>query len=676
MREAKIHNLGANTRESSPHQIIVLDTETSWAPVDGGEHHTIRLWEATTVRRHGNNPSRPRRTDAGGDGGGDLAAWIDSQVKSSPVVWLYAHNQSFDLATTRLPVLLAKHGWSVTTHNLASDAPWAIMKNGGRTLRIADSHSLLPEPLDRIGTKVGVAKPPLPTTDDSQEAWRERCRADVTITTTALLQLMDWWDEQQLGHWSVTGPRTGFNAMRHRCVARPGYDPSSQQIGDGGRILQHGDGHVVIDPDPAARAFERATLYQGRREAFRTGQQPRGMYVELDMVRAHLTVAKSFKLPCRRGVEFESLGIDSPYVHGENVSIIAEVTIETDTPRYPVRTKYGIIHPVGTFTTVLAGPEIADARERGELRAIGKGYYYRLSWHMQPWAIWADRCLDDDDSVTPPAAKIAVKGWSRSVPGTWAARTSRVVDEGNSPVDGWHAEQGYDMDHKAPCTIVHMQGKMQVLIRDVEADDSFPAILSYIQSHVRIALGRMIDAVPADRMITCSTDSILVDSSGWHPGARRPFTHAELSAAAAEDAPAFARYLETASTPFRISIKTTAVQVRVLSPQHIRLDDKRRYSGVPGAAAETQKDVFAFLTWPKLGSQMALATPDGYTRMARSVDLTKLTVTRWAYECGCTAEPVTAADGQGTVVLPVAPEHCQRHPEAPRKSAQHPALTG
>lgn len=676
MRQPKIHNLGSNTRESSPHHVIVIDTETTWTTGEDIEHHSMRLWEGATQRRHGNSPSRPRQEQAGGDGAGGLAEWIDGQVKTSPVAWLYAHNQSFDLATTRLPVLLAKYGWVVTTHNLASDAPWAILKQGNRTLRIVDSHSLLPEPLDAIGAKIGTPKLALPANDDTDEAWRARCRRDVQIDMAALVQLMDWWDAQALGHWSVTGPRTGFNAMRHRCVARPGYSPHDQQIGDGGTIFQHGDGHVVIDPDPEARAFERATLYQGRREAFRTGVQPRGMYVELDMKRAHLTAAARFRLPCRRGVAFESLEVDSRYVEHPNMAIIAEVTISTETPRYPMRTKYGIIHPVGTFTTVLASPEIAEARRRGELLAIGRGYYYRTSWHMQPWALWANACLDDTDEVTPPAAKIAIKGWSRSVPGTWAARTGRVVQEGTSPVDGWHSEQGYDLESKSPCTIVHLQGRMQVIVKDQESDDSFPAILSFIQSHVRVALGRMLDVIPAERAVTCSTDSIMVDSSGWGPFIRPRLRRAELAHLAAQDAERLTAYLAEAGAPFTMAVKSVAAEVRVLSPQHVRMDGNRRYSGVPSGAAEVEKDVFAFLTWPKLGTQMALNVPDGYVRQARRVDMTRLTVPRWAYECGCTVAPETRIAIDRSVNVYGGPIFCPRHPEHAQREQQHPALIG
>lgn len=674
-RPSRIHNLGPNSREDSPHQVIVIDTETTATEHEGDEYHRMHTWCAASVRRHGNSPSRPRREDADGLSAAQLAEWIDGQVKSSPPAWCYAHNLSFDLATTRLPVHLAKRGWQVTSHNLASDAPWAILRKGSRTLRLVDSGSILPAPVAVIAARMGLVKPPLPTVDDPHGLWVARCRADVEIVMAALIQLMDWWDRHRCGHWSITGPRTGYNALRHLCVARPGHDPLHLQTGNGSSWVQHGDGHVVIDPDPVARAFERDTLYQGRREAYRIGRLERGMYTELDMRRAHLTVARTHRLPCRRGVAFDSLDIDTPYLENANVSIIARVRIKTDDPRYPVRTKFGIVHPVGEFETVLAGPEIAEARNRGHLMEIGSGYYYRMSYHMQPWANWLEGVLADDTGTHPPAAQIAAKGWSRSVPGTWAARTSQTVMTGPSRIEGWHAEHGVMAGTGAPCTIVHLAGTVALQVRDVDSDDCFPAVLSFIQAHTRIALGRIMDAVPDYRLITCSTDSVLIDGSGWAPGQSRTARRAQLTAQAQMDAPALLAYLEQAAGEHTLVVKSAGADVRVLSPQHVRIDGRIKYSGISAGADEVERDVFRFHTWPKLGTQMAAADADVYVRQLREVNLAAVTVPRWVYGCGCTLAPRMTTDDTGNHIQAPQLDYCHRHPAAGLAERQHPVLT-
>lgn len=674
-RTARIHNLGPNSREDSPRQVIVIDTETGSTEHGGDEYHRMHTWCAKTTRRGESHPTRPRTEQADGTTAAELAAWIDGQVKSSPPAWCYAHNLSFDLATTRLPVYLTELGWSVTSHNLASDAPWAILRKGSRTLRLVDSGSILPAPLATIAARMGMVKPPLPAASDPHDLWVARCRADVEITMAALIQVMDWWDLHKLGHWSITGPRTGYNLLRHLCVARPGHDPLHLQTGNGSSWVQHGDGHVVIDPDPDARMFERKTLYQGRREAFRVGRLERGAYTELDMRRAHLTVARTHRLPCRRGVAFDSLEIDTPYLDSDNVSVIARCRILTDDPRYPVRTRYGIVHPVGEFDTVLAGPELAEARSRGHLLAIGAGYYYRMSYHMQPWANWLEGVLSDEDGVHPAAAKIAAKGWSRSVPGTWAARTSQTVMTGPSPVAGWHAEHGIMAGTGAPCTIVHLAGTMQLQVRDVDSDDCFPAVLSFIQSHTRVALNRIIDRIPDYRVVTCSTDSILIDGSGWNPGDTVRKSRAALAVKAETDAAGLLAYLSEAAGEQQLVVKGTGADVRVLSPQHVRMDGQIKYSGISAGAEETERDVFRFHTWPKLGTQMASVDADVYVRQLREVNLASITVPRWVYECGCTRAPVMIRAYDGNVIPSEETPWCDRHPGSKLAERQHPVLT-
>lgn len=674
MRPSSIHNLSSNSLEDSPHEVVVIDTETRSRPTADGEVHSLRLWEASMVRRHGRNPSRPRRVDGGGEDAIRLARWLDPLVKTSPAVWVYCHNLSFDLAVTRLPMLLADAGWMVTQHNLASDAPWAMLRAGNRTMRLVDSASVLPVSVEELGRLRGVPKLPLPTDGDSQETWAARCRRDVDITMGALIELMDWWDANQLGHWSVTGPRTGWNAMRHRCVKRPGMAPIVHRGPSGSSFVQHGDGHVVIDPDPLARKFERGTLYQGRREAWRVGMQAVGDYGELDMSRAHLTVAGRLRLPCRRGVAFESLEVDSPYLLGSNVSAIAHCVVETSEARYPMRTRFGIVHPVGRFETVLAGPELADARERGELVSVGAGFFYRLSYHMQPWADWAGSVLDDTSGDVPPAALVAVKGWSRSVPGTWAARTSRVVLEGSSPVAGWAASHGIYAGTGEPCSIVHLNGRMQVQLRDQEGDDSFPAVLSFIQSYVRVALNRAVDAIEPWRRVACSTDSVLVDVTGLNERAGRGLPVMRLGESTGARAARLALALSKLGEPFDFRVKSTAHLVDVLSPQHVRLDGARRYSGIPGGAVEVEPNQFSFLTWPKLGRQMEVADQRGYVRELRPVDLRGVTVARYVAGCGCTFAPRVELDREGrNELLPPAGWGCYTHRQ-PWEDKQWPGL--
>lgn len=669
-RTVPIHDLGPNERETSPHEVLVIDTETLEIPGTDPPVQRLNLWVAKLTRRHGLNPRRPREVWARGRDAQALADFVESQVKTQPTMWIYCHNLSFDLAVTRLPLLLMARGWRLGAHSLASDAPFAFMARGNYAIRLADSFSILPRPLAQIGEAIGVDKLALPAQDEPDEQWFARCTRDVQITAQALIQAMDWWDERKLGCWSTTGPQTGWNMMRHQCVRQRGGPPIIHRGPAQGGYLQRGDGHVTIHPDPVARAFERTTLYQGRREAWVVGRRPAGTFAELDFKTAHLTVATEFKLPCRRGNSFDALPLDTQYLDHHSIGIIANVTIATDTPRYPVRTRAGICYPVGVFSTVLAGPEIREARERGELVSIGSGYYYRLSYHMQPWALYCMDALAQDDDLVPPAAKIMVKGFTTRVFGKWASRTSRLRYEGASRVTGWDAVHARDSRTHHPVTVLHIGGQMQEWVRDQEADDSFPAVLSWVQSLVRVYLARAIDAVGQDAMISVSTDSLLVDLDAAYVrygpmlGATGLVTDPELYAGY------LAGRLAQAAAPFQPRVKAVVPRVEVVTAQHIRVGDERKYSGVPKGAREVARNVFHFTTWPKLGGQIAQGDARGFVQPRRRVDLTKACVNRWAALDGCTAPIVTAVDASGaTVLLQPATAGCEAHaaPWAPRQ---------
>lgn len=674
MRTPKIHNLSGNANESSPHEVIFLDTESYPTPGDEVELHAMRLWCAMIVRRHGRNPSRPRLERARGTSSAQLADWLDRVIKTEPTAWLYTHNLSFDLGVTRLPLMLIERGWLLKDNNLASDAPWGRMARGARSLRLCDSHSLFPYSLEHIGKHIGLPKLDLPDFAQDDDAWFARCERDVEIMAKAVTQAMDWWDEGKLGHWAATGPRGGWNAMRHMCVRRPGMPPIEYRGPREGEWVQHGDGHVVINPDPDARAFERQAIYQGRRETWRVGDLPAGTYAELDFRHAYLSVACDLKLPCRRGLAFESLPLDTPYLDHDNVGIIAEVTIRALTPRYPYRAGFGILYPEGTFTAVMAGPEIAEARRRGELVAIGRGYYYRLSYHMQPWALWLANLLDHGGPSVPPAALLMLKAHSRTVFGKWAAHTSAIIATGTTPVEGWLAEHAIDADTGRPCTILHMAGQWSMISRDLEADDAFPAVLAWVQSHVRLGLAAVLDQIPQRAVVSCSTDSVLVDMgyipAAWDQTPAQASPHTAIPRAARN----LCSILEPFIFPFELAPKGIYTKVKVLSPQHLRLDGQLRMAGVSGTAVETAPNEFEFYTWPSLGRQIELDEVRGYVRQRRKVDLSGMTVNRWTAVDGCTAPVRARVDADGTTQLErPTTAGCWRH-NSPWRDRQWPAL--
>lgn len=629
-RAQAIHYLRDNHIERSPRRIILLDTETRWRTEGTREVHQLRLWVTRTLYRGGEPAHTLRSALASGQTAAQLADTIERIADPECTTWIMAHNIGFDMVTTRLPLLLIARGWVLGQHALTLDAPWLRLTKGRRRITMTDTFSYLPTSVEQLGAQLGVDKLPLPLNDDDDTAWLARCSIDVDILACAVEQLLDWWDRNRLGCWSLTGAATGWNAYKH----------------------QRGQAQVVIDPDPAARAWERRAINAGRREVWRVGHLPKARYVELDIERAHLTVCHNFLLPRKRLRAFDSMAVDDPRVTGNLYAPIAECVVRTDTPRYPVEIGGRMWYPVGEFATILCGPELREAQLRGELVSIGHGYLYRLGATMHKWAGWCADVLDGRVADAPPMALLACKAWSRRVPGKWATRTSTLMREIDTPEQAWRLTRGIDHPSGYRCAQLHIGGRLQLLLQDQDADDAFPAVLAWIQSHTRVAMSRLIDHFGPDKLVSCNTDGLIVRARyGPDVDALRALTF-----------------------PLVAKVKAVYSDITVLSPQHLVLDGQPRLSGVPHSASSDAALMYAWATWPSFTRQLELGSVAGYTREARHVDLSHVPVNRWVLADGTTMPPRAAVGAAGASELAdwASTPHTPR--AAPLQAGQHPQL--
>lgn len=673
IRQARTHWLRGNKGERTPRRIMILDTESRVIETEPREVQALRCWVLRVIDRGSEEAPTLTTIEQAGTDPDELAPAIEAAIKSKTAWRLFTHNLSFDLGLTRLPLTLIGRGWQIGRHNLASEQPWAYLKRGSRGLWLCDSWGWLPQQVEKLGELLEIPKLALPAADDSETAWLERCRRDVEITSTALLRLMEEWDRRNLGWWSITGPASGWNTFLHFPARSDKQQETSRAVHSPNPTSHSGSHRVLIVPDPQARAFERQALYSGRRDVWKTGDLGPGPWAEIDLKTAHLSICAQLALPYRRWVAFDSLALDDWRVETESAGALAQCLIRTRTPRYPCRVAGVVLHPVGQFATVLAGPEIKDARERGELVKIGPGYGYHLGSQMQDWARWTLAVLNSSPSDVEPMLQVAAKGWSRSVPGRWGMTHARALDSGPSHVPDWACESVTVGDPPRRGSLFHLAGQWTQYVNDQESDDSFPAVLAYVQSYCRLALNRMLDAIPADWVASCNTEGAWVREGAigaaglnWRPDATDlgiPVSLLEVGLAA----------LSEQTAPLRVQLKQTAHRLAVKSPQHIKADDLRLYSGIPRAAQEIERDRFNFQTWPKLKSQIERGDPRGYVRENRTVSLAGVPVSRWNFQSGH-CEPVTVCwDAErGNLIQPPTAELLDRY--GALRPSQHPAL--
>lgn len=668
---APVHYLSSNDSTWTPPAIITLDTETRIIQ-EYPEVQELRCWHVRADYRLGKQRLGGEHVEGGGTTATDLARRISKWCSKWAETWVYAHNLNFDLTVTRLPLLLSGLGWETTDMALDGARPWMTMKSGNRKLVIADSYALWPMPLDELAHAAGIIKPPLPGGDDP-DAWMARCAADTLILHTALLTTLNWHDANQLGRWALTGASIGWNTMRHmqgaktskrarkarEAIGLPGIDPAAQP--------------VIIDPSEDGRANDRLAIYGGRRETWRWGKLTPGTYHELDFERAYQTIMANCALPRKRGRWFDQLPLDSRLIDddADQWGIIAECDLETDVPRWPVRVPITtaalqhdgdqdhagpptrdttrVLYPVGKFRTVLAGPDIAEAKRLGCLRAVRHGQVHQLGYAARPWATWS--LAIQDDPATPPVVRLALKHQGRAVAGKWAARTWTKTVIGASTTYGWSYEDVYLDDTQTRGAIIDLAGTKFLSVAGADSDNAYPAVLAYIESYTRVALSRAIDQIGAGIVVQCDTDGMIVDTTmmtradkmhqaaaGWC-GAARGGLHETLAATSPRTA------------PLRLRAKTAYRDVEITGPQHLTLDGRKRWSGIPGGAQLQTDGSYAGWVWPKLAWQMSQDDQRGYTRIVQTYRLAHSYAPGWLLDDGTVAAPETTLTPTGRTVL-------------------------
>lgn len=592
----------------TPPSVFSFDTETRSTYDGDDEVMTLRLWCASFTDRRAPKRITPISESEDGVFAEDLAIWLHKLCKQRRTIWGYAHNLGFDLCTSSLIENLLKLRWQVTEFAVNSGAPFVRLKHGDSSLTLADSWSWFGTRLEDVADAMDMRKPPLPKPEDTREQWLERCRADTNILHNAMLRLMDWWDREDLGRWNITGGASGWNAMRHI--------PAPQR--------------VLIRPDDDECDADRKAIYGGRRDIWHAGGSRYGHYAEVDISKAYTSVCRHMALPIARQAKFTSLPSDHRWLNSDRWGIIAEVVAQTDRASVPCRIGNSVWYPVGRFRTTLASPDIRELRKHGALESIGQGWLHQLGYALRPWATWCLESLADDTGRTPQVAKLVFRIWARSAIGKWAQRGFEVIELGPSPNEGWNNEEAWHHGKNVPASIVDFAGTRYQVAAVNQSDNAYPAILAFVESYTRVALGRSIEAIGHDHMVACDTDGLICGPVGLD----------RLDIA------------NEAIAPLELRVKRHFRRVKVLGPQHLELDRTKRRSGIPASAEAGRDGKLHAWTWPKLAWQLANGRPGAYVRPHQTYKLAATYAPGWVLSDGSVVpvELRIGADGCNEVV--------------------------
>mgnify|MGYP000383170009 CR=1 FL=1 len=305
--------------------------------------------------------------------------------------------------------------------------------------------------------------------------------------------LIDWWLEQDNGTWSWTLSGLAWNLFRHKYMRH--------------QILIHGH--------EKALKLERDSLFGGRCEAFYIGKAPRGKYYKLDINSAYPNAMLTNLYPVKLVLYLEEPSIKTFLYYLQRKLVIADVEIKIDRPYVPVRTKDGVVFPVGQFRTVLCSPELHLVLEHGEILKVHRlavydgapifSEYIRNLWDLRR------KCIKRGDRIRSLFYKLLMN----TLFGKFAQKKRRIARVGETECEKWGSEKIFDMHTREWEEYVYMGREVLRKEEGGETDNSFPAISSFVTSYVRVHLLELIEKAGWENVYYVDTDSLIVNEKGY-----------------------------------------------------------------------------------------------------------------------------------------------------------------
>lgn len=483
------HYIRRNEVSRIPRRHVIMDTEGLIRPANGGEVQTWRCGVVSfaELRKDGTWQTATREYMLPGLMWSQINAFTYSGGRT--VIW--AHNLAYDLRTARALPALHGLGWDLDDIRLARQGTWARWKHHKATLTAVDSFAVWPVSLETVGAALGMDKPPLPAGDD-MAAWLHRCRADVDILTTAVLNYLDWLRAADMGTWQMTGAGQSYAAFRHK-------------------FLSH---DILVADDMRAREAERRAMWTGRAEAWRYGENEREYVYDWDWQNSYARIARDCELPVRQTSISRGLALSYLLKLAKRQAILAEVEVSTDVPVVPCERDGYIVWPVGQFSSVLWDPELALLASAGARVKTGRIWLYRKQPVLTEWAKWILGELARPDEDVPPWRKLVLKHWSRALIGRFAMQYTTWDPYATSEQDDIRLMSGHDVDTDEPFELMQVGTDVSVRSGTTEGRDSVPAITGYVMAEQRRRLWEVVQLVGEEHVYYMDTDSLLLTTQG------------------------------------------------------------------------------------------------------------------------------------------------------------------
>lgn len=561
-----------------PARMVAFDTESRFSR-DGDT--SVQSWRTgsairwRTDLRTGDNAqgaafNDPRR----------LYTWVTEFCHPGMRTVVWAHNLGHDIRISQAFRILPLLGWRLEWCNLDRNVSAMTWRSDAGTLVFADTWTWVPLPLGHIAPMTGLVKFDMPQDAAPDESWNDYCMRDTEIVYRAVSSLVRYIKKNNLGNWQPTGAGMAYTTWRHKFMTHK----------------------VLVHDNEAALSAERAAMYTGRAEAWQHGQLPVGMWTEVDMRNAYLTIGAECDLPRKLHHRTGALSDREYRSVASRYRVLCRCRVHTDSPVLPHRVDNRFLWPVGSWEGWYWDTELDAAIKAGTQVKVLEAYAYVKDPILRDWAQWVLSVIRTEATPDTVVAQNWILHCSRALIGRLALRTPAWEPFGANPEGITGITMMTDPESGKTHRLMHVGDQTLIETDRKEGRDSLPQVTGWIMAECRRRLWDGMNHAGLDNIAHVDTDSILVNREGL----------ARLETAYGDD---FARLW---------AVKGSWRRLDMYGPRSYIRDGRRVAAGIPLRAEKAGPDLFTGEKWTSLAGDLearegvVVTTTEGKWRMRKT----------------------------------------------------------
>lgn len=509
-------NIRHNKACQSPRSLLFFDCETSSRQIDvkkTAKQHRLKLGFASYFRVE--NGKQTRRRECPFEFNSEFWQFVAECTDDKRTLWAFAHNILFDLRCVDFDLAITSGEWILSAKGkprtvkvngkeetksnglcVIDGQPFILClenrSTGGRVIFV-DTLNYFQCTLKKLGESAGVQKHAIDFDSCSDADLAEYCKNDVAIIETAMAELIQWSEENDLGNFRYTIPGNAMNAFRHR-------------------FMRH---KITLHDDEKVKKLERESYFGGQTECYTVGRLSEQLYL-VDVRSLYPSVMRHNEFP----VCLDRFGIGSELnqipAEDELAYMIAEVRIKSDCQTYPIRRTGKLDYVLGDFWTSLAGPELVKASKLGHIADIGKWSTYRMAPIFTEYVefFWSKR-REYEINERPLYASLC-KMYLNSLYGKFGALTPNWKDRHDLDCDDrWSTWLQSSIASNETTKFRSIDDLVQEEIERTDNSNSFAAIASFVCSYGRVRMERLREIAVFSNVHYQGVDSLIVNSDGF-----------------------------------------------------------------------------------------------------------------------------------------------------------------